>query len=65
MYYRFSNGLFSRGETFKEAKENAIESILSEKENSKSWHKCTCVGFDHYDSCPQHWSNRADGEIPF
>ena len=65
MYYRFNSGAFYKGETFKEAQDTAIEAILNETENPKSWHKCTCTGFGHRDSCPQHWSNKLDGEIPF
>lgn len=65
MFYRFANGAFMEANTFEEAQEKMIEQIKNEKENPKSWSKCTCLGFDHYSDCPQHWSNREDGEIPF
>ena len=59
-FYRFKCGTFIEADNFTEAKEKFIKQIQSESENSKGWHKCTCLGLDHRHGCPAR-----SKEIPF
>jgi len=61
MFYRFNCGTFIEADNFEEAKATFIDQITTEKENPKSWNKCTCLGFDYRSDCPEHWAN----EVPF
>lgn len=60
MYYRFSNGVFIKADTFKEAKEKFVDKVLQEVEDKREWHKCTCLGFNHRFGCPEQGD-----EIPY
>lgn len=62
MYYRFS-GAFIESSTFEEAQEIFIKRIKSEKEDSKNWYRCTCLGLSHEFNCPENPYNK--GEIPY
>ena len=63
MLYRFKCGHFVKGRTFKEAKDRFLKELEEELEEEKRWHKCSCLGLSHRDSCPENPVNK--GEIPF